>query len=68
MNFTPGGSIYQEYGAWSDLLNADGNFMELAPGNVLAALVKLISKSTEMPSVDIWESVRACAGKNRARD
>jgi hypothetical protein len=43
--------------------------MELAPGNVfLAGLLKLISKDAEMPSGDIWESVRACAGKIRARD
>jgi len=42
--------------------------MELAPGNVLAGLVKLINKGAEMPNVDIWESVRACAEKIRARD
>jgi hypothetical protein len=43
--------------------------MELAPGNVfLAGLLKLISKGTEMPSLDIGESVRACAAKMRARD
>jgi hypothetical protein len=40
--------------------------MELAPGNVLAGLLKLISKGTEMPSLDIGESVRACAAKMRA--
>jgi len=51
------------------LLNVDGNFMELAMGNVfLAGLLKLISKCAEMLSVDIWESGRVCAGKIRARD
>jgi hypothetical protein len=44
-------------------------FMGLAMGNVfLAALLKLISKSAEMLSVDIWESVRGWPGKIRARD
>ena len=44
-------------------------FIGLAPGNVfLAGLLKLISKGAEMLSVDIGESVRACAGKMRARD
>ena len=43
--------------------------MVLATGNVfLAGLMKLISKGAGMPCVDIWESVRACAGKIRARD
>jgi hypothetical protein len=43
--------------------------MELRPGNVfLAGLVKLISKGAEVPYVDIWESVRACAGKVLAQD
>ena len=43
--------------------------MGLAMGNVfLAGLLKLISRGAEMLSVDIWESVRACAGKIRARD
>ena len=43
--------------------------MELASGNVfLARLVKVISKRAEMPTVDVWESVRACAGKIRGRD
>ena len=40
-----------------------------APGNVfLDGLLKLIGKGAEMLSVDIWESVRSCAGKIRARD
>jgi len=44
-------------------------FMGLAPGNVfLAGLLKLIRKGAEMLSVDIGESVRACAGKIRAGD
>jgi hypothetical protein len=46
-------------------------FMRLGSlGNVFLAgnLVKLVSKRAEMLSVDIWESVRACAGKIRARD
>jgi hypothetical protein len=42
--------------------------MGLAPGNVLAGLLKLISEGAEMLSVDIGESVRACSGKIRARD
>jgi hypothetical protein len=44
-------------------------FMRLWPGNVLLSdLLKPISKCAEMLSVDIWESVRVCAGKIRARD
>ena len=44
-------------------------FMGLAPGNVfLAGLLKLIRKGAEMLSVDIGESVRACAGKIRGGD
>ena len=43
--------------------------MGLAMRNVfLAGLLKLISKCAEMLSVDIWESVRVCAGKICARD
>ena len=43
--------------------------MVLTMGNVfLAGLLKLISKCAEMLSVDIWESVRACAGKIRPQD
>jgi hypothetical protein len=44
-------------------------FMRLGPGNVfLADLLKLIGKCADMLSVDIWESVRVCAGKIRTRD
>jgi len=44
-------------------------FMGLAPGNVfLVGLLKLISEGAEIPSVDIWESVRASAGSVRAQD
>jgi hypothetical protein len=44
-------------------------FMGFAPGNVfLAGLLKLISKGAETLSVDIGESVRACAGKTRSWD
>jgi hypothetical protein len=43
--------------------------MGLAMGNVfLAGLLKLSSRCAEMLSVDIWESVRVCAAKIRARD
>jgi hypothetical protein len=46
-----------------------GISMGLAMGNAfLAGLLKLISKCAEMLGIDIWESVRVCAGKIRARD
>ena len=40
----------------------------LSADQLLAGLLKLISKCAEMLSVDIWESVRARAGKIRAQD
>jgi hypothetical protein len=43
-------------------------FMELASGNVLAGLLKRITKGAEMLSVGNGESVRACAGRICARD
>ena len=56
-----------DYGAtrWTQI----GIFMGLALGNVfLVGLLKLISKSAEMLSLDIGESVHASSGKIRARD
>jgi [acyl-carrier-protein] S-malonyltransferase len=41
-------------------------FIELGPGNVLAGLLRRISKGVEVISVSDSASVRACAGKLRA--
>ena len=41
-------------------------FIELGPGNVLAGLLRRISRGVEVISVSDFASVRACAGKLRA--
>jgi [acyl-carrier-protein] S-malonyltransferase len=41
-------------------------FIELGPGNVLAGLLRRISKGVEVISVSDCASVRACAEKLRA--
>jgi hypothetical protein len=43
-------------------------FMELVAANVLAGLLKRITKGAEMPSLGNGKSLRACAGKICTRD